>query len=893
MPLATVGMSDNTCAPVAFSSGDSNNNTLLDLNETWRYTCTTPVAVDTTNTITATGQPSDASGTPLPQIPPVTDTDTADVNVVAPAIKIVKDVNLPVMYVGETAIYTLTVTNPGDVPLRSVGVTDNTCSPVVFGGGDTNGNDLLETTETWLYNCQMSVSATFTNTATASGQPSTPGGTPLPGISPVTDQDQATVKVIDPKIRIVKTPSATVINPGDPVTYTYAVTNPGNDPLSNVSVGDNKCSPVVYASGDANTNSLLDLNESWTFTCQTTLTQDTTNLATATGDDSLGNPVSNTATAFVDVVIVGLQIDKIASAATVYAGTPVTYTYTVQNTGSDTVNSVVVVDNQCNTVTYLGGDTGSDDLLAPGEVWTYQCVEPLTSDTVNVVQVTGKDELGNPLEEQAQATVDVINPAIHVVKKADRTTILAGDTVIYSFDVTNPGDDPLANVTLGDDKCSPVTGPSGDNGNGLLDPGEVWAYACTATNVLTDTVNIVSVSGDDSLGNPVSDQDTEVVDVVTPAIDVVKVATPKVILSGDLVAYAFLVSNQGDVALASIALSDDKCAPITGPNPAGDVNSNGLLDVDETWTYACVTSVAVDTTNVANVSGQPTDPAGTPFPGIGPVTDTGSADVDVVAPAISLVKDVSRPAIYVGESVIYTFTVTNPGDVTLRTINLTDDKCAPLTFVGGDANNNGRLETSETWIYTCQTSLSADTVNTANVSGRPSDPTGALYPNLPPVTATDSESVNVIKPGIQVVKSVDLTVINPGDTVVYTFDVTNTGDDPLTNVGISDNKCSPLTGPNPAGDANNNGKLDPTETWQYSCTTTLSVDTTNTATATGDDSLGNPVSDTDTAHVNVVIAGIQVDKAASAPIVYAGDRGHLYLQRPQHGHGPHQHCAGG
>ncbi len=442
---------------------------------------------------------------------------------------------------------------------------------------------------------------------------------------------------------------------------------------------------VAFGSGDTNSNNLLDLNESWTFSCQTTLTQDTANLATATGDDSLGNPVNNTATAFVDVVIAGLQIDKTASAVTVYAGTTVTYTYIVQNTGTDTVNSVVVVDNQCNTVTYLGGDTGSDDLLAPGEVWTYQCVEPLSVDTVNVVQVTGKDELGNPLEEQAQATVDVINPAIHVAKHADRTTILAGDTVIYRFDVANPGDDPLANVILSDDQCSPITGPSGDNGNNLLEPGEVWRYACTVTNVLLDTVNIASVNGNDSLGNPVSDQDTEIVDVVAPAIDVVKVATPNVILSGDLVAFDFLVSNQGDVALSTITISDDKCAPITGPNPAGDVNGNGLLDVGETWAYACVTPVAVDTTNVVSVSGQPSDPAGTPFPGIGPVTDTGSADVDVVAPAISLVKDVSRPIVYVGESVIYTFTVTNPGDVTLRTIHLTDSQCAPLTFVGGDA----------------------------------------------------------------------------------------------------------------------------------------------------------------------------------------------------------------
>jgi hypothetical protein len=70
---------------------------------------------------------------------------------------------------------------------------------------------------------------------------------------------------------------------GGDVTYSYDVTNVGNVALSNVSVADDKCSPVTYTSGDSDHDTKLDLNETWTFTCTANLTKTTTNVATATG----------------------------------------------------------------------------------------------------------------------------------------------------------------------------------------------------------------------------------------------------------------------------------------------------------------------------------------------------------------------------------------------------------------------------------------------------------------------------------------------------------------------------------------------------------------------------------------------------------------------------------
>ena len=38
-------------------------------------------------------------------------------------------------------------------------------------------------------------------------------------------------------------------------------------------------------------------------------------------------------------------------------------------------------------------------------------------------------------------------------------------------------------------------------------------------------------------------------------------------------------------------------------NPTGDVNGDGLLDTNETWTYTCTTNIPVSTASVATVKG--------------------------------------------------------------------------------------------------------------------------------------------------------------------------------------------------------------------------------------------------------------------------------------------------
>ena len=77
---------------------------------------------------------------------------------------------------------------------------------------------------------------------------------------------------------------------GDPVTWTYVVTNPGNVPIADVAVDDDQAgvSPA-FVGGDDDSDGLLDPGETWTFEATGTATAGQyENTGTVTGTDPQG-----------------------------------------------------------------------------------------------------------------------------------------------------------------------------------------------------------------------------------------------------------------------------------------------------------------------------------------------------------------------------------------------------------------------------------------------------------------------------------------------------------------------------------------------------------------------------------------------------------------------------
>lgn len=115
---------------------------------------------------------------------------------------------------------------------------------------------------------------------------------------------------------------------------------------------------------------------------------------------------------------------------------------------------------------------------------------------------------------------------------------------------------------------------------------------------------------------------------------------------------------------------------------------------------------------------------------------------------------------------------------------------------------------------------------------QPSSGSGWLY---------NSDAI-IVAPSIGILKIPSPLALPAGPGLVtYNYTVWNVGEKKaLTNIKVTDDKCSPVTFL--SGDLNKNNKLDTGEKWQYQCTTKLSATTVNTAVVIGysDDSYRQP-----------------------------------------------------
>ena len=261
-----------------------------------------------------------------------------------------------------------------------------------------------------------------------------------------------------------------------------------------------------------------------------------------------------------------------------------------------------------------------------------------------------------------------------------------------------------------------------------------------------------------SLGN----QDNQIMGasiLVRPGIELTKTPSVSKVTNGGSVTYTYVVTNTGDVALTVNLVDDVAGTIVTGYSlPAG---------ASATFTKTVtLTTPEPSVTNTATATGTTGEGA--------TVTATATATVQVIHPAISLVK--SGPAkAEVGSTVTFTYEVTNTGDCSLNVV--VEDDVLGSIWSGSLAAGASHTETKD-W-----TAFGDSMTNTATATG--TDQTGAT------VTATDSHTIDVLNPAISITKSGDPpSQLAPG-TVTWTITVTNTGD-VILDVDVSDTRYGVL-----------------------------------------------------------------------------------------------------
>ena len=350
---------------------------------------------DIENAAVVTGYP--------PTGPPVTDDDTQAVPAVRlPRIDLAKSA-FPVEYgaAGEQITYAYTVTNSGNVTLHSIALTDSRLGAVscltttLAPGRATTCLGYHRTT-------QADVDAgQIVNAAIVVGDP--------PTGPPVTDGDTAAVHATRaPSIAERKAAFPMEYGaPGEKITYTYTVTNTGNETLHDVTLTDNQlgdvaCPATVLAPGESMTCRAVKVT-----TRAEVAAGKLANVATVTGDPPTGPPVTDGDTQTVHVIRhPGIAVAKAASPATYdRAGTAITYTDTVVNTGDVTLHGVTVTDDR------LGAVSCVVSTLAPGAATTCRAVYITTAADVsagsvlNIAAASGRSPAGALVTGRAEATV--------------------------------------------------------------------------------------------------------------------------------------------------------------------------------------------------------------------------------------------------------------------------------------------------------------------------------------------------------------------------------------------------------------------------------------------------------------------------------------------------------
>jgi uncharacterized repeat protein (TIGR01451 family) len=348
------------------------------------------------------------------------------------------------------------------------------------------------------------------------------------------------------------------------------------------------------------------------------------------------------------------------------------------------------------------GSPGTAYSLAPG---TYNVSEDINAQYGtsfsgdcdaggNVTLALGEDKTCTITNDDLAASINVVKT---VVNDNGRTNVV-GDFPLFvsGTPVTSGATNTFApgvyaiTETINPDYTPTFSGDCDAGGSLNLAPGD--NKFCIITN--------------DDIAPPV------VVPPVPPLIEVVKVPSPLTLPSGPgLVTYTFTLRNIGTVTATNITMIDDSCSPLT--LNSGDTNANAQLEVSETWTYTCTTTLSQTHTNNVVATGLAN--------GITAV-DIASATVVVGLPTVPPLIHVTKvpnplTLLFGGGVVTYTEVITNPGTVPLSNVSLVDDKCSPLTFISGDTNNDTNLDPGEAWTYTCSTTLTQTTTNTAVASG--------------------------------------------------------------------------------------------------------------------------------------------------------------------------------
>jgi uncharacterized repeat protein (TIGR01451 family) len=436
---------------------------------------------------------------------------------------------------GDTILYTIVITNTGNLDANSVTFSDSPDinTPIAVGsvttsqGSVTSGNNLGDA------NVAVNVgtvasgggSVTITFKVTIS-TPLPPGVTLVSNQGTVsginiateptddpdtgTDDDATTISLSQADLAISKT----VNNPNplenEIITYTIKLTNSGPSTATNIQVTDILPVGVTYQSDSPSQGSYNSGTGIWSVGSLVNAASATLTITATVDTGTGGSTITNTAAiAHVDqydphtgdnsdsAVIYPIEISadlsliKTVNNATPNTGDAITYTITVTNSGPDTATNIQVTDLlPAGGVTYQSDSPSQGSYNSGTGIWSVGSLVNAASATLTITATVDTGTGGSTITNTASITdVDQEDPHpgdnsdsagiypievsadLFLTKAVSDPTPMELGTITYTITVTNSGPDTATNIQLTDLLPTGVTYQSDSSSQGSYNSG--------------------------------------------------------------------------------------------------------------------------------------------------------------------------------------------------------------------------------------------------------------------------------------------------------------------------------------------------------------------------------------------------------------------------------------
>ncbi|MGM2833284.1 DUF7507 domain-containing protein, partial [Bacillus cereus group sp. Bce025] len=704
-----------------------------------------------------------------------------------------KSVNTPTAAIGDIVTYTITLTNTGNIPASATLLTDGlgpgasfipnsiTINNVSQPGLDPSLGIHLEDISPGgitFITFQVKIlaippSGTLTNNALVNYEYAVnPTETPAVG-STVTNT--TVTPIVDATLVINKNASTTFATIGDTITFTSVVTNTGNTTANNIIFTDSIPSGTTFVPNSFKINGVtvpntnpqnsihignLNANASVTLSFQVNITTlpnpnpipNQSSLQYSFIVDINEPPVSRTVQSnktFTQVNSASVIATKTASNAFAAVGDTITYTTTLTNSGNTTANTPVFIDIlpaelsfvpdsvQINTIPQLG--------FRPDNGVPLDSIPVGGTTTISFQAIVGSIPATNPTLNQSSTTYSIIvnptQPPVTETATSNPTLVQINEAIIQA---TKSVDRLFSDIAPGNSFLTYTV---------LLENiGNV-----TATNILfTDSIPNNTVFIEDS------------------------VRVGGVLLSGVNPANGIPI---GDIIAGDFINVTFRVQVVSIPNPIFTIGPGGPNS---------------PVVNGASIHYQ--FMTGPNLPLVSRSTTSNPVSTQINSGEIALVKSVDKTFATIGDTISYTITLSNPGNVTLQNIIFTDTLPDGTTFISGTLTNDSgtqQIGNPSNGIQIGNINPNGTAVITLNVlvTNIPSiNPISnfssvqfahVVDPSQPAVTQTNvsnAVSTTINSAILTTQKSVDKSIISVGDTITYTTTITNTGNTTATNI---------------------------------------------------------------------------------------------------------------